>query len=293
MAQQNIQRRKSFIVFGIIFLLAALAGIATLTFFAKMQNTVRVFYVKNTDGIQAYQQVKAADIGDTYVQADTLKLYGGEKYDNVFVYDAEAKNEQGQADGGLSKMVGKYAIVPMAYGETVMTFKLEDAKGGSYKSGLYEKPGTKLLTFQVPLVNAVAGQLVPGDFMDVLYSDKESGRTTKILTGIEVVDIKYGSNPFSAEAAASTDANATGEEKAPEAPTGSDPLKNTVNPAVGDQALIIINLPGAMVDTVAPFLMDSGNLYIVAATPPGLNAAKPASEASGTVEPTAEASSTK
>lgn len=258
MAQRGNQRRKSFVVFGIILLIAAFAGIATFVFFSRVSDTVRVFVVTNPEGIQAYERIEASDIGEAYVQADTVAMMGGEKYEFIYIYDLKA------GDGGLSEIVGKYAVVPMAYGEPVLRFKVANAEEGSYKAGLYEVPGTKLLTFQVPLVNALSGQLSPGDYIDVMSYSKAEGKAIGVLMGVQVIDIKYGSNPFS-------DAAGSGGEGADsEAAVSRNPLSNTVNEDIGDRAIVIISVPGGIVGDITPYLINSGDLYLVATTPPGV-----------------------
>lgn len=271
MAKQGTQRRKSFVVFGIILLIAAFVGIATFVFFSRMNDTVRVFVVANPQGIQAYERIEESDLTSAYIQADTLRMMGGEDFQYIYLYDLDAED----GDGGISEIAGQYAAVPMAYGEPLLRFKVADAESGSYKAGLYERPGTKLLTFEVPLVNALSGQLSPGDYIDIMSYVKATGETVAVLTDVQIIDIKYGSNPFSDETAGSGG----------EAAASRNPLANTVNEAIGDRAIVIISVPGTIVDQVTPYLLSSGDLYLLATTPPGMTAS---GEATGTAAPTAE-----
>ena len=273
MATQTGSRgRKSFVVFGLILLIALFAGMATFVFFSKVNNTVKVFYVKNPAGLAKYQVISEGDLGTTDIQADTLKMIGGDQYQFVYVYDASAKDGK----GGVSAIVGNYARFERVYGDVLFRGGISSiADGGGYVGSLYETPGYKLLTFQVPLVNALAGQLSPGDFIDVMSFDESSKTTTKILGAIEVVDIKYGSNPFArgtvTTAESSTDTTA--------APT-RNPLDNTVNSSLGDRAILIIRVPGNVVSGITQFLIKSDSLYVVATTPPTLigGASVPATE---------------
>lgn len=272
--QTGTQRRKSFVVFGLILLIALFAGIATFVFLTRINNTIPVFYVKNPGGLSRYHVITESDIGVTNVQADTLHTMGGDRYQNVFLYDSTAKDGK----GGESAIVGNYPMFEREYGDLVLRNAIVGVGKGDYIAGLIQQPGSKLLTFQVPMVNALAGQLVPGDYIDIMSYDDATKTTQKILGSVQVVDIKYGSNPFAAassttanattaDAAGTTGSSATGSTAA-SATVSRNPLDNTVNPALGDRAIVIIQVPGSLVSGITRYLLASDSLYVVATLSP-------------------------
>jgi pilus assembly protein CpaB len=79
--------------------------------------------------------------------------------------------------GDVDRVAGQRVIHDVRSGEPLLWPLLAQPDGPAFSSGL--DSGRRALTFPVDEVNAVAGMLVPGDLIDLLYSDtRSSGRTT-------------------------------------------------------------------------------------------------------------------
>lgn len=87
----------------------------------------------------------------------------------------------------LERVVGQRVVNDVRSGEPLLWPLLAQTNGPAFSSGL--DAGRRALTFPVDEVNAVAGMLVPGDVIDLLYSDTRSSERATVRPLLQKVAV--------------------------------------------------------------------------------------------------------
>lgn len=249
-SQEKVQRRRALLIWGIIVILGCFSGLLVYSFLSSANKTVDIL-VASKD-IPPYTQITEEYVEVISVQSDTyntLTSSGGNVYE---------KKED---------IIGNYSEVPIKKGEMFYRFKLADPVSGRYVSRIYEKPGYKLIPLQASVLNAGAGQLKAGDYIDVYMYDEILDDVLPILTSVKILDIKYGVNYFApaTEETSEKEGSTTDEEGQGAASTGD--LGN-INPSIGaGNTYILLTLPVEKAEKIIKSVLLETPLYFAATKP--------------------------
>jgi Flp pilus assembly protein CpaB len=238
---QEKTKNRSVIVWAIIILLGLLAGIAAYSFISSQNETVSVLLVAKD--IPPFTKITA-----DYVQVDQMQK---DAYNKMTVGGSEIYTK-------ASDIVGSYSQIPLKKGELFYRFKIASPVSGRYVAQLYEKPGWKLVAVTGTALNAAAGQLSAGDYVDIYYKDANNN-VLPLLKNAKVMDIKYGVNYFDSSAASTaTDTASTG--------VASGQVTN-INPTLGNSAYLMFELPDAQAQALGKAVLLQNAMYFAATKP--------------------------